>query len=543
MSLEIQVDVNLAKMLKLMSFAFKNDTTFWLELLQNSRRSGATDIQVFQDIDYVSISDNGHGVKNFSTLLSKSRSEWEIENVQKESPFGMGFLACLYAAQKIKVHSGKQAFTANTDDLIQLKPVSVEESGESVQGTRIELWGVTSTDFPVEYVAGFPINITTNGNAIARPHTIECGEWIELSFGHVKQLCLQDICESILCEVYYLGVLIYKEENFFSHPVSVIHLDPTAFEACWPDRTTLRNQEAVLRSIRQELKNYYTLELDRYFQMFKERNPLILCDCFEVYRAYNVHYLFNQLDMLPASICQIVSGYPSSARYRQDRDFMLNRSGTITKTLLESSILRFYQCSTYIDLDDEELTGFNNLMFLYYQQDNAWLVDTERLDKNHWLLPYVRDLDKDPVQVTVKQQTVLNSVFPDKRYAAIVCDHYVLSAGNNSVEVRSPALLQLDDDEGLTAVLPQGEQDWHGFTSQVSKVFDIFGHVNQDEYLAKVKEYSQWWLLHSEDKPEDVLQALLPKVLPQQLWDSMISLRVYSSGEYDVIDVDHSYEE
>ena len=74
------------------------------ELLQNSRRSGATRINITIDDDQIAVEDDGQGIKDPQTLLSFGKTDWEDATVLNEHPAGMG-LYSLARRTKVNIRS------------------------------------------------------------------------------------------------------------------------------------------------------------------------------------------------------------------------------------------------------------------------------------------------------------------------------------------------------------------------------------------------------------------------------------------------------
>ena len=60
------------------------------EILQNARRSGATQVSVTTTADRMRITDDGMGISDPASVLAFGRSSWENQSVQAEDPAGMG---------------------------------------------------------------------------------------------------------------------------------------------------------------------------------------------------------------------------------------------------------------------------------------------------------------------------------------------------------------------------------------------------------------------------------------------------------------------
>jgi hypothetical protein len=118
--------------------------TIMAELLQNSRRAGATRVEVDSDAEHltISVTDNGCGMgeEELRTLMSLTGSGWSDE-VMQEMPAGMGFLS-LSSRGKVVVNTWRSGvclsmclfpehFTGAEIDVTS-KPTTSEGSGTTV---------------------------------------------------------------------------------------------------------------------------------------------------------------------------------------------------------------------------------------------------------------------------------------------------------------------------------------------------------------------------------------------------------------------------
>ena len=60
------------------------------ELLQNSRRSGATQVNITLDEKSITIDDDGEGIGDAQAILSFGQSGWDQDKAKNEHPAGMG---------------------------------------------------------------------------------------------------------------------------------------------------------------------------------------------------------------------------------------------------------------------------------------------------------------------------------------------------------------------------------------------------------------------------------------------------------------------
>jgi anti-sigma regulatory factor (Ser/Thr protein kinase) len=75
--------------------------TILIELLQNSRRAGASHVDVVAaEMDgriSISITNNGTGIDDFSTLLHLSHSAWDQNVIRLEDAAGIGFFSLVHS--------------------------------------------------------------------------------------------------------------------------------------------------------------------------------------------------------------------------------------------------------------------------------------------------------------------------------------------------------------------------------------------------------------------------------------------------------------
>jgi len=120
--MKVKSVVNSPKLLQDTAAMFSNGTKYLTELAQNARRAGATQIHITTGANFVEIMDNGSGVADFANLIGVATSKWG-DDVQDESPYGIGFLACIFAAEKVTVTSDEHTMTVTAMEVIEQREV------------------------------------------------------------------------------------------------------------------------------------------------------------------------------------------------------------------------------------------------------------------------------------------------------------------------------------------------------------------------------------------------------------------------------------
>jgi hypothetical protein len=111
----------------------------FIELLQNARRAGATQVCVAtEDIPQgtrITFADNGEGITDFGVLLHLGDSDWDPATASKEDPAGMGFFALLHSG--VMVRSRGQQATITREGFLGKEPVEVVSSETEQAGTLL----------------------------------------------------------------------------------------------------------------------------------------------------------------------------------------------------------------------------------------------------------------------------------------------------------------------------------------------------------------------------------------------------------------------
>ena len=138
-----------------------------LEMMQNMRRGGATEIRIENDpgLKKIVFTAIGDRIGNFQNLLHLGRTGWSDDIVKAEDPAGMGFFAASIF-DRVTVESNKKKITLCRDDFKELnKRIEVTKS-EQVD-TKIVGNGVRFDDGVIEdALVVFPLDVYLNGKKI-----------------------------------------------------------------------------------------------------------------------------------------------------------------------------------------------------------------------------------------------------------------------------------------------------------------------------------------------------------------------------------------
>jgi len=64
-----------------------------IEILQNARRAGATEVRIHNKDGFVTVQDNGSGIDDFQKLLDLGGSGWDEKMEAGEDPAGVGLFS------------------------------------------------------------------------------------------------------------------------------------------------------------------------------------------------------------------------------------------------------------------------------------------------------------------------------------------------------------------------------------------------------------------------------------------------------------------
>ncbi|MFH1616360.1 MAG: ATP-binding protein [Planctomycetota bacterium] len=106
-----------------------------IEILQNARRSGATEVRISNKEEIVTVQDNGSGIEDFQKLLDLGGSGWDEQLEAGEDPAGVGLFSL--APREVEIVSGNRKTIIDKDGWTG-KPVEVTETTETVSGTILK---------------------------------------------------------------------------------------------------------------------------------------------------------------------------------------------------------------------------------------------------------------------------------------------------------------------------------------------------------------------------------------------------------------------
>ena len=250
-----------------------------IEVLQNARRAGATDVRISNKKGFVTVEDNGCGIADFQKLLDLGGSGWDEKLEHGEDPAGVGLFSL--APREVAITSGRRKTVISKDGWTGM-PVEVIQSEKAIEGTRLRFQDDKGWDFEtVEKHAVFAgIRVIVDGKYChAMPFcSPEAAEYPELGCRIEVVAELSKYHRQWISTYYQSKVLV----NFHGQVVELdywpgkvqqgIHIavdltQQTQIRLMLPARTQLVENAAL-----EQLKAAIEIEYFRYFQRQKEHS-------------------------------------------------------------------------------------------------------------------------------------------------------------------------------------------------------------------------------------------------------------------------------
>lgn len=406
----VVASVNDKRLLTSLKHLFASSFSMLGELMQNARRAGATRVDFKLDTERreLSVTDDGRGIQDFSTLIALCESDWEESTTLTEKPFGMGFFSVFYACEKVIIESNGSYIEATLDDIVSKRKIEVKRTDYST-GTCITLQGLSKelletgiNDLPKEVGAtnihahlsrfsrGFPIPVALNGVEYERPHAMDNIETVATEFGHIHDRLIT-LGEPHPANrraysdwAYYLQGLPI-ESTIYGDESKIVHLDSTRFIAQMPDRKALYDGHKQLAGLKEAHRNLVV-------QMLVSKKKSLPAQAFVlkywgVCREYGAMALMDDIPYLPSSLLHRVD----TVHYREDEVYGGSRglSDLVTREAILAGELKIWSGVAGGSYEAHDQDGA--LLKMMQRHGIYALDDMNGLTDNHWLLEHVMD--------------------------------------------------------------------------------------------------------------------------------------------------------
>lgn len=396
---KVALAVNSANLIRaLRDFFTSTNLTFSTEALQNARRAGATTVIIdtyeSEGKPCFRIVDDGCGITDWQALLTVAESSWSEEVMRSDSPYGIGFMSLLFAAERVRVASNGKEIIFASDHALSMQDIQIYPSVWE-QGTVVEMFGLKKRldeQKLIESLSGFPIQVMLNGKFIDRYH-VETN--VSLSVGEAMLPDVDEMIKGYLGEnvSYYLqGMLIGRLNRHWRTTKSdlSVHLDSTKYFGRLPDRAQLIDHDQAELDISNAIRDYYLHALNA-------KRAKMGDDAAWAEKYWNIinkigRHLLLEIDLIPAALvaktdsAQIDINHdahePTEPAHRH-----------ITRTEVEAGEVELYVIS---HPDSDPNGGYNIAGWRFLKNRvNAYIIDAMVIPdlKKHWVFDHLLYLD------------------------------------------------------------------------------------------------------------------------------------------------------
>ena len=386
----MKLSVNEKGLLANLESVFSDNTKVITELVQNARRSGASVINIqfpeptnnqVSNVTELCITDDGCGIDDLTSLFTVAESGWSDDVAHAENPYGMGFMATLFAAEAIEVKSNGQSLAFNTKDAIDGKDIgeATPDGTAPKQGTMIRLKGMDCrlTDLKLALKAASEYcetPVIINGEPAEQPYAFSKTSAKDDVFVFETELgtaVMSSLSKSepqvVLQEMRVYSPFSASSEFFFYANEKV--------KARMPDRDKIINESEVVKTIRQQVSDKVVGKLVSIRKEMNDDETFV--DTY--YRAILTHKpeLSNEIDVLPAKAF-LQAEYPSK------------RTETFRCRGNCKAVRKGDKSVEVITTDDIDIIGVVASMYAF--EKSAQIPECyNELPDNHWLFDQISD--------------------------------------------------------------------------------------------------------------------------------------------------------
>ena len=501
---EVAMKVNQANLVNSLRFSFTNKTNVFSELMQNSRRAQATQVNFnfCSETKTLQVVDDGCGIDSIETLLTVAESGWDAELIAIEHAYGMGFLSALFACRHISIISKSGSIAVDTDAVLDFKPVTITPVNDWNGVTTITLHDV---DLAADQIVGvlrrcargFPIPVLFNGEHLERPAAMDSGlDFVTTDIGAVYLHGLQEpIGAQYEFDLYLQGLPIYSSDRYYSSRRHIIHLDSARFHARLPDRDKLIDEAEVIKQVHVML----AVAIEKRLLLLKaEKTPEEFVRFYDMMRHWNLLKLLNDVPVVPVEALSEISCYPVCDTELFD-EFELRVDKALTRAEIAARGV--------VSIDDDiSLDGSARYLFA---REKDYLIYDGKLDSGHWLQPLVRDLNAEELTIECVNSTHAAQFQGSWRWISVrFCDAYRIKLGEEVVEITEDAIY-LGHGHGEEAIVPKGDGSAQVLT-QVSNYRNEWDEHQQTIYEADCDAFIAFVVANTTTDPAEAMQRLLP---------------------------------
>jgi len=477
----VSSSVNEVRLLEHLNKFFSSSTVVLAEIMQNSRRAGASGVwfEFDEEKATLTVKDNGSGIEDFKALLTLAGSGWPDKVAFEENPFGMGFFSVCFACRIVTVKSKGCKIVFTSEDIIEKRPINIEPC-EHFAGTHLTLEGLTVKAKILKkallgYARGFAIPVCFQGEELPRPYAKAAltGVDTEVGFIHIPGIHdhESDWCAGNSYRAYCQGFFVAGD----IYGGIIIHVNHHRYVPRMPDRDTLVDE----RQADQDFKNQIRMLWREFLQNKKETMPAIAfaekywhtaetTDCLD---------LMNDVPVIPRSELFLVDSTPVRSI---EGDCMFTRMSSASALMRDVVGGKIVLYSNSVFANEDSVDYFARVMFAKAKN----LCFVESLPEGHWAIPYLIDLSKPAV-------TVGGQCIAKQKFFGRIADAEVelvrglsVSIGGDTVflgEAVAVGSFCWTDNSGKILV-PESNPDEGEVLHQISNYIDEDGNYREDRF-------------------------------------------------------------
>ncbi|WP_176000339.1 ATP-binding protein [Burkholderia vietnamiensis] len=541
MTSKVRVAVNQENFVKNLKFAFSNFSTFLAELIQNSRRAGATKVELTLEGKTLTVVDDGHGIADFQNLFTIAESGWDNQTRSLESPFGMGFTSALFACGQIRVESCGQLLDAHTRALLDMHDLTVVPGTVTI-GTKLTLSNLTFDETRIksalEAIAlGYEIPVIFNGEELPRPEAIDSAEFLPTPIGSVLVRDLAGVRSNSSIVVYLQGIQVSGPAHYGRSAAAIVHLDSTRFQAKLPDRNCLIDQADKDVEIRKQVESLIhsmlvekqrELDAEAFVNAYWDAAVSVAPDLVRDHPVVPAKVLLKLVEALCFAEWHEIYEYRYSSR--EPKSF--------SRDAFDRGEFRVVRGSGFVDLEDDADSAVQRV---YAMQQGA-LVVVGQLPKGHWLLNAPQF---DELQVTydiVNEGAIAGSDYEAHDFDIQICDSIAIRGiwGETIVDNMEISVASSDGNgtvEKVTVFTPLNVGSM-GVGVQQFQAFSSDDREDQDYRKECMARYRRWIKQARNVNPKDLLNDLLADLFvdTETVRNTRFILEVSGTGRLSVVE-------
>lgn len=382
----VQITGSATDMLGLLRVTFTNSKTVLAELLQNSRRAGATVVEILLEGETLRIRDNGCGIADFRVLFAIARSGWDEATQRADAPYGAGFLAAAFACEGLVITSRGQRLAAATAHIVAGQPAvltAAEDDGWTEIALECQGLGDVHAIYQAlkGYVRGFPVPVFFNGEELPRPFAVGNTDLVDSPIGKVSPGVLLGqepehyFLQGLPIEAQPRGRFVYPGWSL-GDGTRCVHLDPALFKGRMPDRAQLLEPSESFDRIRSGLQG---AARERLAELAASMDPAAFVkEHWEAAEKLKMVELLNALPFLADKHLYVLSAYPRRTPVNFDADYVspvISHRTPIPRAQLEASGIW--------ELDPYDFDGGDALHAMVAHVVGVPVVDNA-IPKGHW---------------------------------------------------------------------------------------------------------------------------------------------------------------